>query len=260
MDYIDFNYQIASVQRFQSRVLTTTHGLPTSSRYQHHPTNHRTRKYRIRSAQPSRVNFLSPNPQFRLSPLSLKQKMIYRTSNNPHLRDSSDKSEEWETQWKIFNRIRSLVNWILKIINFLQTRIQEQGAAGHGCSLCCVCVGATATTGLVVVGVGLSLGLGIGIKYNGENTNSTLTSNSQAIEDTSVACISQSCTTLISFFCFLYFLMSNWYPLTIYFVFYFQSSLFLYWYVSLTHFMSSHFNVYILVKSRLSSIVMWSIN
>jgi hypothetical protein len=207
MDYIDFNYQIASVQRFQSRLLTTTDGLPTSSRYQHHPMNHRTRKYRILSAQPDRVNFLSPNPQFRPSPHSLKQKMIYWTFNNPHPRDSSDKSEEWEMQRKIFNRIRSLVIWILKIINFIQTRIHKQGAAGHDCSPCYVCVGVIATTGLIVVG--LSMGLGIGIKYNGENTNSTLISNSQAIDETSVACISQSCTTLISFFCFLYFLMSN---------------------------------------------------
>jgi hypothetical protein len=99
--------------------------------------------------------------------------MIYRTPNNPHPRDSSDNVDDWKIQWKIFNRIRTLVNWILKIINFLHTRIHEQGAAGFACSPTCCCVGATATTGLIVVGAGLGVGLGIGIKYDGENLNST---------------------------------------------------------------------------------------
>jgi hypothetical protein len=136
--------------------------------------NHQARRHGIHNVRPRRVYFLPRNPQFQPSPRYSRQRAVDRMSNNPPILNSSDSSELSEIDWKVFNRIRRLVNWILKIINFFQSRIHEQTGM-VGCSSCCICVAVTTTAAAIAVGTGLSIGLGVGLKTDGESMNSTLT-------------------------------------------------------------------------------------
>jgi hypothetical protein len=137
--------------------------------------NHQARKHGIPNVRPRRVYFLPRNPQFQSSQRYSRQRAVDRMSYNPPILNSSDSSELSEIDWKVFNRIRHLVNWIIKIINFIHSRIHEQTGMVGGCSSSCICVAVTTTAAAVAVGTGLSIGLGVGLKTDGESMNSTLT-------------------------------------------------------------------------------------
>ena len=141
--------------------------------------NYRARKYGIRNVQPRQV-FLPPNS---------RQGMTYQMSNDPDSLNWSEASEGWGRGWRIVLRVRSWINGIIKVLHFIHDRIQEQGAAGNGCSPSCVCVGAAVTASTIVVGVGLGVGVSAGVKYAGENmisisngtfTNGTFTNGTLA--------------------------------------------------------------------------------
>jgi hypothetical protein len=70
--------------------------------------NYQAHKYGIPNFRPRRANFLPRNPQLR--PLSRypQQVALYPMPNNPRALNSFDSSEEWEGNWKIFNRIRKM--------------------------------------------------------------------------------------------------------------------------------------------------------
>jgi hypothetical protein len=143
--------------------------------------NHRARKYGILNVQPRRANFLSGNPQLRPYPRYPHHKALYRAPNNPRPLDAAHQSEQGYSELRIIKRIHSLFNWIIKIIQFVQSRIHEQSGAYGGCTSCCICVGIITTTAVIAVGTALSIGLGVGLdsglQNNNESMNSTLTGN-----------------------------------------------------------------------------------
>jgi hypothetical protein len=179
MSYSDVDNRIAPVQSYQPKFSTTWYRYRTSPRYQRQLVNYRARKYGIRNVQPRQVNFLPPNS---------RQGMTYQMPNDPYSLNWSEAFEGWGRGWRIVNKARSLINGIIKILQFIHDRIHEQGAAaaGNGCSPSCVCVGAAVTTSMVVVGVGLGIGVSVGVSagviYAGENMNST--SNGTSINGT----------------------------------------------------------------------------
>jgi hypothetical protein len=96
-------------------------------------------------------------------------------SNSSHTANSSYPSGQWSSGWNFVNRIRSHLNWILKIGHFIQSRIREKAGAGGCCSPASVGVGAAITVTCVVVSTTLSIGLSVGIKSDYERMYSTLT-------------------------------------------------------------------------------------
>ena len=105
--------------------------------------NYRAHTYRIPNVQLRRANFLSRYAQPRPSVRCPQQRTIYPTPKNPRASNSSHSSERWNTVANIINRIHSLFNSIMKIVNFIKARIDGQtGAYGCSCS-CCLCVGVT---------------------------------------------------------------------------------------------------------------------
>jgi hypothetical protein len=169
------------VRQYQSNFFTTTQRFRLFPRYLRQPMNHRARKYGIPNVQPRRAKFLPGNPQLRPYPRYPHQKALDRTPNNPPPLKPAHQSEEGHIELRIIKRIHSLFNWIIKIVQFVQSRIHEQSGAYCGCASSCICMAVITATTAVAVGTALSIRLGVGLdsglKNNNESMNSTLTGN-----------------------------------------------------------------------------------
>jgi hypothetical protein len=125
--------------------------------------NYPARKYGTPNLRPRTASFLPRKSQRRPSPRYPQQGAVYQTPSNSHALNFG---------WNIIDRIRTVVNWIIKIVQFILLRIHEQTGA-YGCSPSCICVAVTGTTAVIAVGTALSIGIGVGLKNDGESINLT---------------------------------------------------------------------------------------